>query len=150
VSWPYYDKPEAEDLDNAGQVQERVHSGRIEPGEVRNPNGRPSGRRNRGLIVRKVALERYAIMDKGRRRKRTAVEIVLLMIRAKAAKGDAAAMKLFDGLQLRFSQREKVPPHAVLILPEKLTTEEFEEQCRAIRDARKVSSTATPGYGRDP
>lgn len=132
MTWPHYDPPDASELDYAELEREHAHSGRIKPGEVRNPKGRPSGRRNRALIVRKVALAKYPVMEKGRRRKRTAVEIVLLMIRSKAAKGDPAAMKLFDGLQLRFAPSEKVPPKAVFIAPERLTEEEFEAQCGTV------------------
>ena len=125
MTWPYYDEPETDDLDLVALEQERAQKGRIQPGEVRNPRGRPRGRRNRSLIIRKVALQKFAVTEKGRRRKRTAVEIVLLMVRSKAAKGDTAAMKLFDGLQLRYSPRDAIPPRTVLIVPETLTEEEF-------------------------
>ncbi|WP_156677985.1 DUF5681 domain-containing protein [Sphingomonas profundi] len=133
MSWPHYNEPDDQDPDYQDPEQARSQSGRIKNGEVRNPKGRPTGRRNRASIIRKVALQKHPVMEKGRRRKRTAVEIIILLVRSRAAKGDNAAMKLFDGLQLRFSARETIPPHAVAIFPEKLTIEEFEAKFAHMR-----------------
>ena len=46
-----------------------------------NPKGRPKGAKNRKTIVRMVANERHIVHEKGKRRRRSMLEFVLLRLR---------------------------------------------------------------------
>jgi hypothetical protein len=70
-------------------------SGRIKPGEVRNPKGRPKGSRSITAIARKLAGERIRIVRDGRSRSVTKLEAFMRTLEDMALKRELPAIKLY-------------------------------------------------------
>lgn len=77
-------------------------------GQSGNPKGRPRRSTSRGEIVRRVLLEsrRTGTPRKGRRRKCTVLELVVLLLKQLAATGDQRAYRALMDLERRFGSHE--------------------------------------------
>ena len=71
----------------------KPNAGSMKPGETRNPNGRPRGAKGTRAMVRKVICVSTPIREKGRERKVTRFEAILLQELQLASQGDWRARK---------------------------------------------------------
>ena len=75
------------------RLKRKPNAGSMKPGETRNPNGRPKGAKGTRAMVRKVICVNTAIREKGRERKVTRFEAILLQELQLASQGDWRARK---------------------------------------------------------
>lgn len=87
---------------------------------------RTPAKRERGELLREVANQRLWITEAGKRTKRTVLEMVLLVLRSKVAEGNIRAMRFFDELLAKYGIQHR--PRIGLVIPEPLTTEEWQER----------------------
>ena len=104
---------------------ERPHGVRFGEGQNRNAGGRPPGSPNRNTITKRVANKRHKVKLNGRQRSVTTLELVMLKIRNRAARGDIAAYKLKERLAARFAPVE-AGLTARFIRVEKMTGDEWD------------------------
>ena len=93
-----------------------------------NRRGRRFGVKSRNTIVRRVANERVTVTVSGKKRRLTQLELIVLTVRNEAAKGNRKATRLARKLLGILPLDEPQVPKAVLIVPEKLTEEEWLER----------------------
>src|SRR5262249_40670441 len=97
---------------DAGSCEERVGYGkpprrtRFRPGRSGNPKGRPKGAEGLKTIVKHVADEKHRVVEQGKVRWRTNLELVLMTVRACALKGDAKAFQLWHELLIQYGAEE--------------------------------------------
>lgn len=99
---------------------------RFKPGESGNPGGRPKGRKSLHATVEAVASERHTVIENGEKRSRTVLELVALSLRNAALQRDVGAFSKFLECLERYSGKEPIRPHAVLLAPAMLTDEEWD------------------------
>ena len=87
---------------------QRPHGLRFGEGQKRNTAGRPPGSPNRRTIIKRVANKRHKVKLEGHQRSKTTLELVLLMIRNRAARGDIGAYSLQEHLTSRSSESANV------------------------------------------
>ncbi len=91
-----------------------------------NPKGRPKGAKNRKTIVKKVADEKHVMLENGKRRRRTTLQIVLLRLRNMALEDtNVRAFEEFHRLTKAYQPQEADDHVGYLVVPEPLTNEEF-------------------------
>lgn len=125
------DEPDESPVKNpeetVGYKRPPQHS-RWRPGYCPNPAGRPRKAMGRKAILERIAHDHVEVMVGGKAHTMTRTEAVLLAVRNATANGKAAAQTLFDKL-LNANQEDDPPiPKGVLIVPEKLTHEEWEAE----------------------
>ncbi len=109
-----------------------------------NPKGRPKGAKNRKTIVRMVANERHTVHEKGKRRRRTTLEFVLLRLSKMALEDkNPRAFEEFHRLIKAYQPQEADDGLGYLVVPAPVTMEEAiaegekaNEEARAERAAR--------------
>lgn len=116
-----------------GYCRPPLHS-RFRKGERPNPNGRLRGARNRKTLVRRVAEESRDLRQEGELRRVSTLELVIRVVRNKAALGDRKAFRLCNQLLGRLEEPHNQVPKGVLILGEKLTEEEWIEEFAHVQD----------------
>ena len=79
---------------------------RFKPGRSGNPRGRPKGAVDRKTIVERVFLARHTVIEQGKRRQRTVLELVLLALRNRAIDGDPKAFSKFHDLFERYGPQD--------------------------------------------
>jgi hypothetical protein len=96
-----------------------------------NPGGRPRRAKGRGPILERIANELCEVRVAGKLVKVTKLEVVLLAVRNATANGNPVAQRLYDKLLNDVRDEEEGPPvpKGVLIVPERLTIEEWEAEC---------------------
>jgi hypothetical protein len=99
---------------------------RFRPGQSGNPNGRPKGSHGRKKILERVLLELHDVVEGGEPKQRTTLELILLMLRNRSFEGDPKAFKAFQDLDARFGPREATGRVGYIVVPERLTEEEWE------------------------
>jgi hypothetical protein len=125
------DAPPSGDVD-AG-AQEKVGYGQppqatqFKPGQSGNPNGRPKGARGHRAIVEEIASELHPVTEGDTTRWCSTLELILLSLRNRAAAADVKAFKAFSDLQARFGPPEPNRQAGCIVVPERLTVEEWEE-----------------------
>ena len=67
---------------------------RFKPGQSGNPKGRPKGAKNLATIVDNAINEKVFVIENGRRRKRSKMEVAITQLTNKAATGDQKALTL--------------------------------------------------------
>lgn len=90
-----------------------------------NPKGRPPGSQTRRAITRRVAEEKRAYSEGGRRKVTENIVLVAMTVRNYAAKGDLSAIKLYDWLEGQQRLNDHPLPKGVLIVGEKLPADEW-------------------------
>lgn len=107
-------------------VPPREHQ--YKPGQSGNPKGRPKGAQGHKRIAQRVFGERHKVREGDRVVERTILQIILLHLRQRALEGDTAAEKKLAALEAKYGPYEgPVPKHAVLVVPGRLTREEWVE-----------------------
>jgi Family of unknown function (DUF5681) len=81
--------------------------GQFGPGNNANPKGRPRHRKEPEPAIFRVLEEKLVVVERGKRRRLPAEEIILLKQRAKAMGGDVRAAKFLDEQKLRCRKPEK-------------------------------------------
>jgi hypothetical protein len=102
---------------------------RFPPGQSGNPRGRPRGAEGHKQIVRKIVNEMHSVVEDGKRRERSTLELVLLQLRNLAAQGNIQAFRACNNLLVKYSPREAKTRGGFLIVPEVCATpEEWERE----------------------
>jgi len=83
---------------------------RFKSGESGNPAGRPRGALSVGTIVQKYSAEKLDVLENGRPRRMSKLEIVIKTLLAKAAKGDVRATEVLIKLCQRAEGEEADRP----------------------------------------
>jgi hypothetical protein len=100
---------------------------RFSPGQSGNPRGRPRGAKGHKQIVRKIANEMHWVVEDGKRRRRSTLELVLLQLRNLAAQGNVQAFRACRNLSAKYSPQETETRLGYMVVPEPITTiEEWE------------------------
>lgn len=98
---------------------------RFKPGQSLNRNGRPKGARGRKKIVRQIALETHKLIEDGKRRRRTTLDLVLISLRNRSVGGNVRAFRAIHDLLQRYAPQQPVKQGGFLIVPEAMTMEEW-------------------------
>lgn len=98
---------------------------RFQPDRSGNRKGRPKGARGRKQIVRGIALETHTLVEEGRRRTRTTLELVLLSLRNRALSGNVRAFRAAHELLQRYAPQQATKRGGFLIVPEPMNLEEW-------------------------
>ncbi len=102
-----------------------------------NLKGRPKGAKNRKTIVKLVADERHSMLENGKRRRRSALEIVLLCLRKLALEDkNVRAFEELHRLTKAYQPQEADDHVGYLVVPAPMTNEEF------IKHAEKTNAEA--------
>lgn len=107
---------------------------RFKGGRSANPRGRPKGARGFAKMLREVAFETHTVMENGEARRRTNLDLILLTVRAHATKGTPRGSRAYDAYQELFGPQDPIQPTGFLIVPERLTAEEFDRELKEARD----------------
>ena len=114
-------------------------STRFKPGRPRQRGGRRRGTENRKTIVKRVALEAHGVMENGKRRRRSALELVLLFLRNCAAEGSVRGFRAYHDCLTRFEpQNPKREAGYLLITEEPATIEEWEKLAEMVMARQKT------------
>ncbi len=108
-----------------------------------NPKGRPKGSKNRKTIVKMVANEMHDMLEKGKRRRRSTLELVLLRLRNMALEGkNVRAFEELHRLTKAYQPQEADVIGGYLVVPAVMTQEEWnaeQEKKNVERDARHAA-----------
>lgn len=110
--------------DDSGQIDRRVgyrrppKQTRFKPGRSANPRGRPKGSRGLAKILREIAFEKHWVIEDGRRRERTNLELVLLSLRNHTATATPRASRAYELHEELFGPQEPLQAGGLLLLPE--------------------------------
>jgi Family of unknown function (DUF5681) len=106
---------------------------RFKPGRSGNPRGRPKGAVDRKTIVERVFLARHTVIEQGKRRQRTVLELVLLALRNRAIDGNSKAFSKFHDLFERYGPQDTRVEGAYIFMPEPLSVEEQQQEMQRVR-----------------
>ena len=106
---------------------------RFKPGRSGNPRGRPKGAVDRKTIVERVFLARHTVIEHGKRRQRTVLELVLLALRNRAIDGNSKAFSKFHDLFERYGPQDTRVEGAYIFMPEPLSVEEQQQEMQRVR-----------------
>jgi Family of unknown function (DUF5681) len=101
---------------------------RFAPGESGNRRGRPRGAKGHKQIVRKIANEMHQLVENGKRRRRSTLDLVLLQLRNLAAQGNVSAFRAYNNLLAKYSPQPTKTRGGYMIVPEVRTIEEWERE----------------------
>ena len=113
------------------------HYTRFRPGQSGNPRGRPRGAKGRKQIVAEIANEMHWVVEDGKRRRRTTLELIFLKLRNLAAQGNVAAFRAYHTLLARYSPQGTQARGGYMIVPEVLTIEEWERKFADLADFQR-------------
>ena len=115
--------------------------GRFKPGQSGNKRGRPRGSKNRKTILMQIANETHRVIEDGRPRDRTTLELMLLTLRNLAAEGNVRAFRIYESLLTKYTPQEIGSDAAVLLVPAPLTPMEFIEKINKANAEKKDPRT---------
>ncbi len=91
-----------------------------------NLKGRPKGAKNRKTIVKRVANEKHTMLENGKRRRRSTLEIVLLRLRNMALEDtNVRGVEELHRLAKAYQPEEADDHVGYLVVPAPMTNEEF-------------------------
>ena len=125
--------PAEESACEVGYGKPPRHS-RFKPGRSGNPRGRPKGAVDRKTIVEQVFLARHTVIEQGKRRQRTVLELVLLALRNRAIDGNSRAFSKFHDLFERYGPQDTRVEGAYIFMPEPLSVEEQQQEMQRVQD----------------
>lgn len=97
-----------------------------------NSKGRPKGSKNHKTIMREIAAEIHTVVEDGKHRRRSTLELMLLALRNRAAQGDVRAIGEFQKYMAKYGQQTNRSQGGYLIAPAPMTEEE------AIKEAEEA------------
>ena len=107
------------------------------PGKAGNTKGRPKGSKNTKTIVRALAAERHVVTEKGQSVAYTTAELLFITLARKAMTGDVRASRLLDKYRAMFELEPAEMPGGVLLVPERMSIEEWELMMKANKARRE-------------
>ena len=123
-----------------GVAEHQAHSGkpidrrnppvatRFKPGQSGNPAGRPKGAKGRRKAVCDVLLEKREVRETNSEasKQRTTLELLFMVLREKAFKGDRRAIKTLQDFDAEYNRNAEPPPEGLgfLVVPEPCATKE--------------------------
>ena len=118
---------------------------RFQPGESGNLKGRPPGRRkDTESAIHRLLAERFVVVERGRRRRIPAEEVIYRQQRTKAMSGDLRAAKYLSERKERSPSSEAPTPEDPYDLS-RLTDEELGDLERLLSKAANETPDAPPG-----
>ena len=112
-----------------------------------NLKGRPKGSKNRKTIVKAVANEMHTLIEDGKRRRRSTLDLVLLRLRNMALKeGNDRAFEELHRLIKAYQPQEAGDRLGCLVVPAEMTPEEWVAEQMELNKHRKPP----PGYDPQP
>jgi uncharacterized protein DUF5681 len=112
-------------------------------GSSGNKRGRPKGSIDLKRVTRKVALKKHRVVINGRPVRKTLLELVIEQVVRGAASGAPSMVSLYHKIRTRVRPIEGQQMGGLLLVPETLTTEEWEAQ------AERRNAIATDPTDRD-
>jgi hypothetical protein len=117
--------------DNAANCDSSGHSSntRFKPGRSGNPKGRPKGSENRKHVLTRIMGEMHEVVEHGKRRRRSTLDLLLISIRNRAVDGNVRAFKAYHDCLTKFAAQQPSQKVGHLVIPEgPATKEEFLKQ----------------------
>lgn len=111
------------------------------PRQSGNPAGRPRGSRSRKTIAHEVANEVHTYRENGRKKKATAIELVLYTLRNLAVGGNVQAVKLFMAVEEKYSARAPEGVGGYLVAPAPMDPEDWIRREMELNQHRKRPGT---------
>ena len=108
-----------------------------------NSKGRPKGSKNRKTIVKAVANEMHSVLENGKHRRLSTLDLVLLRLRNMALEeGNDRAFEEFHRLTKAYQPQEAGDSLGCLVVPAEMTQEEWVARQEELNKHRKPP----PGY----
>ena len=114
---------------------------RFKPGQSGNRRGRPRGAKNHKTIVTKVAMETHTVTEKGKRRRRTNLELVLIALRNLAIEGNVSAFRAYQAYLAKFGPQRGIV-RGMLLVPPELTEEEIRAEAEKLNEEGRAHDLA--------
>jgi Family of unknown function (DUF5681) len=109
---------------------------RFKPGQSGNPSGRPKGTRNLRTDVRDTLQAPVKVADKGRPRRISTQQAVLMRLREKALNGDARSLdRLLEYARVFNNDVEAAFTDASIAVEDQAILDAYAEQIRTAKDA---------------
>ena len=110
-----------------------------------NSKGRPKGSKNRKTIVKAVANETYTVLENGKRRRRSTLDLVLLRLRNMALEeGNDRAFEELHRLIKAYQPQATNDDAGCLVVPAEMTQEEWIAEQMEKNKHRKRPSGCKP------
>jgi hypothetical protein len=117
---------------------------RFQPGKSGNPKGRPVSRKDTEPAIDRVLGERFVVVERGRRRRIPAEEVIYRQQRTKAMNGDLNAAKYLSERKER-SPSSEAPKHKDPVDLSRLTDPELTDLDRLLDKASDETPDAPLG-----
>ncbi len=112
-----------------------------------NSKGRPKGSKNRKTIVKAVANEMHSLIENGKHRRRSTLDLVLLRLRNMALEDkNVRAFEELHRLIKAYQPQETNDDVGYLVVPAEMTQEEWVAEQKELNKHRKPP----PGYDPQP
>lgn len=106
--------------------------------ESGNLKGRPPGSKNHKTIMREIAKEMHTVVEDGKQRSRSTLELMLLALRNRAVQGDVRAIDEIQKYMAKYGQQTNRTQGGYLVAPAPMTQEEaIEEAKQALAKAER-------------
>jgi hypothetical protein len=125
------DRDDGEEEQAVGAARPRAGYGkppaehRFRKGQSGNPKGRPKGSTSKRATVKRVLLEEHEVVEDDRSAPRTTLELILTVLRNLAFAGNNGAFTELEKLEARYSLEPPSGKASVLLVPGRLTPEEW-------------------------
>ena len=113
---------------------------RFKSGLSGNRKGRPRGSKNRKSIVRTIMYELHTVIEDGRRRRRSTIELMLIALRNRMAEGDPRAIRAYMKILAKYEPQASDSKVGYMVAPAPITKEE------EIAESHKLNEEASAKY----
>ena len=97
---------------------------RFKSGRSGNPKGRSKGSNNRKTIVKAIMYEMYTVIEDGRRRRRSTIELMLIALRNLMAEGNPRALRECQRLLEKYEPQKLNSELGYLVVPAPISKED--------------------------